>query len=111
MRHRQAVGESFGVLSLSDGISARGFPFVNVALIVANCAIWVFYELPNLRSAGFQLFEANFGIFEPRANGGGVAFFAHLGGFIVGVLTATVLAGAARVGVGGEDAAALRAAA
>jgi membrane associated rhomboid family serine protease len=57
----------------------------------------------------YQLFEANFGIFGARANGGGVAFFAHVGGFILGVITAAVLAGAGRIDVGGEDAAALRA--
>jgi membrane associated rhomboid family serine protease len=39
------------VLPLSDGLRARRFPIVNVALIVANFAVWVFYELPHLRSA------------------------------------------------------------
>jgi membrane associated rhomboid family serine protease len=57
----------------------------------------------------YQLFEANFGIFGARANGGGVAFFAHVGGFIFGVIIAMVLAAEGRVDVGGEDAAALRA--
>jgi hypothetical protein len=55
MRHRHAAGESFCVLSLSDGISARRVPFA--------------------------------------------------------VATTTVLSGAGPAGVGGEDAAALRAAA
>ena len=27
------------------------YPVVNVALIVANLAVWLFYELPNLDSA------------------------------------------------------------
>jgi membrane associated rhomboid family serine protease len=36
---------------LSDGISARRFPIVNVSLIVANFAVWIFYELPHLNSA------------------------------------------------------------
>jgi membrane associated rhomboid family serine protease len=234
------------MLPLSDGIPARRFPFVNVALIVANFAVWLFYELPHLQSAvlhasfypctvthachgpepwgvswitamflhgswghilgnmlflavfgknvedafgharylvfyfaggfvammsqtlmtlvfgsaadgrvpnlgasgaiaavlgayfvlypsstvrglfvifpvrisawfflGFwflyQLFEANFGIVGARANGGGVAFFAHVGGFIFGVITGMVLAGAGRVDADGKDAAALRA--
>ena len=35
------------VLPLSDGVRARRFPVVNVALIVANLAVWLFYELPN----------------------------------------------------------------
>jgi membrane associated rhomboid family serine protease len=36
------------MLPLSDGIKARRFPFVNTALIVANFAVWIFYELPHL---------------------------------------------------------------
>jgi len=39
------------MLPLSDGIPARRFPLVNVALIVANFAVWLFYELPHLRSS------------------------------------------------------------
>jgi hypothetical protein len=39
------------VIPLSDGIPARRFPFVNVALIVANFAVWIFYELPHLGSS------------------------------------------------------------
>jgi membrane associated rhomboid family serine protease len=36
------------MIPLSDGIRARRFPWVNVALIVANFAVWIFYELPHL---------------------------------------------------------------
>jgi membrane associated rhomboid family serine protease len=39
------------VIPLSDGIRARSFPFVNVALIVANFAVWILYELPHLSSS------------------------------------------------------------
>ena len=39
------------MIPLSDGIPARRFPWVNVALIVANFAVWIFYELPNLDSS------------------------------------------------------------
>jgi membrane associated rhomboid family serine protease len=39
------------MLPLSDGISARRFPIVNVSLIVANFAVWLFYELPHLNSS------------------------------------------------------------
>ena len=219
------------MIPLSDGLFARRFPFVNVALIVANFAVWLFYEVPNLNSAvyhasfypctvnntchgpeswgvswitamflhgswgyilgnmlflavfgknvedafghlrylafyfaggfvatlamtllfgsaaearipnlgasgaiaamlgayfvlypnsqvfglavvfpirvsawfflGFwflyQLFEANFGLFGSSANGGGTAFFAHVGGFVFGALVALVLANAGRV--------------
>ena len=40
----------------------------------------------------YQLIEANFGLSSASANGGGVAFFAHVGGFIFGLLTARLLA-------------------
>ena len=36
------------MIPLSDGIPARRFPVVNVALIVACFAVWIFYELPHL---------------------------------------------------------------
>jgi membrane associated rhomboid family serine protease len=222
------------MIPLSDGLTARRFPFVNIALIVANFAVWLFYELPHLQSSilhasfypcsvngschapeswgiswitamflhgswghilgnmiflvvfgknvedafghgrylvfyfagglaatatqtamtllfgtaadarvpnlgasgaiaavlgayfvlypqskvfgllgiwpvrvsawfflGFwflyQLFEANFGLFGSSANGGGVAFFAHVGGFVFGALVAKVLTDAGRV--------------
>src|SRR3954454_5565955 len=45
------------MIPLSDGIPARRFPFVNVALIAANFAVWIFYELPHLDSS---IFHASF---------------------------------------------------
>jgi membrane associated rhomboid family serine protease len=39
----------------------------------------------------YQLIEANFGIFGAGANGGGVAFFAHVGGFVFGVVVTLLL--------------------
>jgi membrane associated rhomboid family serine protease len=42
------------MLPLSDGLRARNFPFVNVSLIVANFAVWIFYELPHLNHAVFH---------------------------------------------------------
>jgi rhomboid family protein len=39
------------MLPLSDGLRSRHFPIVNVGLIVANFAVWILYELPNLNSA------------------------------------------------------------
>jgi membrane associated rhomboid family serine protease len=42
------------MLPLSDGLPARRFPVVNVLLIVANFAVWLFYELPHLQSAVFH---------------------------------------------------------
>jgi membrane associated rhomboid family serine protease len=59
------------VLPLSDGIPARRFPFVNLALI---------------------------GFFAARANGGGTAFFAHVGGFVFGLVAARLLTTSGVVG-------------
>jgi rhomboid family protein len=42
----------------------------------------------------FQLVEGNFGLFSASADGGGTAFFAHVGGFLFGVLVVRLLAGA-----------------
>lgn len=39
------------MLPLSDGLPPRRFPVVNVTLIVANFAVWLFYEIPNLDAA------------------------------------------------------------
>src|SRR5919197_1121426 len=167
------------MLPLSDGLPARRFPIVNISIIVANFAVWLFYELPHLRSSVFhasfypcavnnschgpeswgvswitamflhgswdhilgnmlflavfgayfvlypnstvrglvgifpvklsawfflgawflyQLIEANLGLFGATANGGGVAFFAHVGGFIFGAVDAWILVKVGQVG-------------
>ena len=45
------------MLPLSDGLSARRFPIVNISIIIANFAVWIFYELPHL---GSSVFHASF---------------------------------------------------
>jgi membrane associated rhomboid family serine protease len=52
---------------------------------------WVFLGIWFL----YQFIEGNYGLFSAGANGGGVAFFAHIGGFLFGVLVARIIAGAA----------------
>src|SRR3974377_889332 len=42
------------MLPLSDGIPARRFPIVNVLLIVANFAVWIFYEPPQPNTAVYH---------------------------------------------------------
>jgi membrane associated rhomboid family serine protease len=51
MSARKARRQSVRMLPLSDGIRARRFPIVNITIIVANFAVWLFYELPNLQAA------------------------------------------------------------
>jgi membrane associated rhomboid family serine protease len=48
----------------------------------------------------YQLFEANYGLFSASANGGGVAFFAHVGGFVFGVIAARILTAVRPSGAG-----------
>ncbi len=75
-----------------------------VVIIPVRLSAWFFLGFWFL----YQLFEANFGIFSSSANGGGVAFFAHVGGFVFGVIAALALAGAGRISPT-EDMGALRA--
>ena len=38
-------------MPLTDGTPPRRFPIVNVLLIAANLAVWIFYQLPNIDSS------------------------------------------------------------
>jgi membrane associated rhomboid family serine protease len=62
-------------------------------IFLVHVPAWVFLGLWFL----YQLIEANFGLFSASANGGGVAFFAHVGGFTFGALVTWLLAGAGRI--------------
>jgi len=57
-----------------------------VTVIPVRISAWFFLGFWFL----YQLFEANFGLLNARAHGGGVAFFAHVGGFVFGFLVARV---------------------
>ena len=48
----------------------------------------------------YQLIEASFGLSSAHANGGGVAFFAHVGGFVFGLLVTRLLIQAGQVAPG-----------
>jgi hypothetical protein len=43
--------ESADMIPLSDGLRALRYPYVNAAIIMANFAGWIFYELPRLSSS------------------------------------------------------------
>jgi membrane associated rhomboid family serine protease len=60
-----------------------------VIVFLIRIPAWVFLGLWFL----YQFVEGNFGIFSANSNGGGTAFFAHVGGFVFGVLVARLLAG------------------
>jgi membrane associated rhomboid family serine protease len=48
----------------------------------------------------YQLIEADSGLFHASANGGGTAFFAHVGGFVFGLLVTRLLTRAGQVAPG-----------
>jgi membrane associated rhomboid family serine protease len=54
-------------------------------------------QLDHLDVLARKFGSQNFGLFGATANGGGVAFFAHVGGFIFGAAVASVLTSAGRV--------------
>jgi membrane associated rhomboid family serine protease len=63
-----------------------------IVIFVRRIPAWIFLGLWFL----YQLVEANFGLFSSSANGGGVAFFAHVGGFIFGFIVTTLLVSTGR---------------
>ena len=64
-----------------------------VPVFLVRIPAWIFLGLWFL----YQLIEANFGLFSASANGGGVAFFAHVGGFVFGLAATRALSGAGRI--------------
>src|SRR5689334_12177382 len=91
---RPAAGSS-AVIPLSDGVRPRRFPFVNVlypesrvlGLVVVfpvRVPAWVYLGVWFL----YQFFHRTWSLLSGRSGGSGVAFFAHVGGFLFGVLVA-----------------------
>ena len=64
-----------------------------VLVFFVKIPAWVYLGLWFL----YQLVEGNFGLASASANGGGVAFFAHVGGFAVGAVATRALLNAGRV--------------
>jgi membrane associated rhomboid family serine protease len=69
-----------------------------VLLPRARVLVWAFFllfEVPAIAFLGiwflFQLWSGGFSVMQPEA-GGGVAFFAHVGGFVFGLLTVRLFA-------------------
>jgi membrane associated rhomboid family serine protease len=69
-----------------------------VVVFPVRIRAWVFLGLWFL----YQLVEASFGFFAARASGGGTAFFAHVGGFVFGLVAARPLTTSAVAGSKGR---------
>jgi hypothetical protein len=67
-------------------------------VFVVRIPAWIWLGLWFL----YQLIEGSFGLFNAKANGGGVAFFAHVGGFVFGVLVTRLLVRAGQATPPGE---------
>jgi membrane associated rhomboid family serine protease len=78
-----AVLGAYFVLYPGSRVTTWIFP-----VFMVRIPAWVYLGLWFL----YQLVEANFGLFHASANGGGTAFFAHVGGFVFGVLVTALLA-------------------
>ena len=80
------------MIPLRDDTRRTGTPVINLLLIAANAALF-FYEL----SLGPRLVSGVASIGVPNAEtGGGVAFFAHIGGFVAGPVLLLLLGGGRR---------------
>lgn len=67
------------------------FPKARVLTFVIIIFIFTPFEVPAVVFLGvwflFQLWQGGFDLFAPTGGAGGVAFFAHIGGFLFGSLT------------------------
>ena len=77
-----AVLGAYWVLYPGSRVTTWVFP-----IFILKIPAWIWLGLWFL----YQLIEGSFGLFHAKANGGGVAFFAHVGGFIFGVLVTRLL--------------------
>ena len=91
---------SLGASGAIAAVLGAYFVLFPQAQIRGLAGIWP-VRLPAWLYLGFwflyQLFEANFGLFESQAHGGGVAFFAHVGGFVFGFGVARQLVAGGRL--------------
>ena len=77
-----AVLGAYWVLYPGSRVTTWIFP-----IFIVKIPAWIWLGLWFL----YQLIEGSFGLFNAQANGGGVAFFAHVGGFVFGALVTRLL--------------------
>jgi rhomboid family protein len=94
-----ASGAIAAVLGAYFVLYPKSQVFGLVTIIPVRISAWFFLGFWFL----YQLFEANFGLFQSGANGGGVAFFAHVGGFVFGLVVAWLLAQSGHLRLRSDD--------
>ena len=88
------VGAS-GAIAAVLGVYFLLFPYARVLTFVILVVVIIPIEVPALVFLGvwflFQLWEGGFDLLAPSGESGGVAFFAHIGGFVFGLLVGLIL--------------------
>jgi len=83
-----ASGAIAAVLGAYFVLYPRSRVLTLVVVFLVRIPAWVFLGIWFL----YQLVEGNLGLFSASANGGGTAFFAHIGGFLFGLFAARLFA-------------------
>ncbi|MGH2946479.1 MAG: rhomboid family intramembrane serine protease [Solirubrobacteraceae bacterium] len=89
------IGASGAVAAVLGGYLLL-FPRAKVVTVVFIIFFFTILELPALLFLGFWIVQqalfAYFDLLQPTGEGGGVAYFAHIGGFVFGLLVVRLLA-------------------
>jgi membrane associated rhomboid family serine protease len=89
-----ALGAS-GAIAGVMGCYVRWFPYARIIILVPILFLPLFFEVHALFYVGFwflmQIMQGSAELFSPSTTGGGVAWWAHIGGFIAGLALASVL--------------------
>jgi membrane associated rhomboid family serine protease len=89
------IGASGAVAAVLGGYLLL-FPRARVVTVVFIIFFFTILELPALLFQGFWILQqalfAYIDLLQPSGGGGGVAYFAHIGGFVFGLLTVRALA-------------------
>jgi membrane associated rhomboid family serine protease len=86
-----ALGASGAIAGLLGAYTVM-FPFSGIIVLVPILFFPLFFAIPAIFFTGFwfltQLVAGTSELFMPQASSGGIAWFAHIGGFIAGIVLA-----------------------
>jgi membrane associated rhomboid family serine protease len=94
--HADAAVPSLGASGAIAAVLGAYFVFYPNSRVLTLVIVWL-VRIPAWFFLGvwflYQLVEGNFGLLSTGSTGGGVAFFAHVGGFLFGLFVASLIAG------------------